>query len=134
MGLLDNITRFPHRCTIYTMDGSSPFSDGKKTVVWSGRCRKESNTSIRTFKGTDSVIKSDYRVNLGALVGGGLDGDADAAYDGEDGKECGAVAGGIVAGMLMDITDEQGTFSGLVISDAYAGQLGTSVYCDDPKN
>ena len=116
------------------MGGASPFSDGEKSVLWEGRCRKESNTSIRTFKGSDSVIKSDYRVQLGALVGGELSGDADAAYDGKQGEECGAVVHGIKAGMFIDVTDAQGTFKGLTISDAYAGQLGTSVYCDNPKN
>jgi hypothetical protein len=40
----------------------------------------------------------------------------------------------IMAGMLIDVTDRQGTFEGLMISDAYAGELGTSVYCDNPKN
>lgn len=134
MGRLAKIKRFPHRCTIYTMGEVTPFSDGEKQVIWEGRCRKESNTSIRTFKGTDSVIKADYRVNLGALVGGNLSGDANAAYDGKTGQECGAVVSGIMAGMLIDVTDRQGTFEGLMISDAYAGELGTSVYCDNPKN
>lgn len=134
MGRLGIITRFPHRCTIYTMTGVSPFSDGLKQILWSGRCRKESNTSVRTFRGTDSVLRSDYRVNLGALVGGNLSGDSDAAYDGKPGEECGAVVEGIKAGMFIDIEDRQGLFEGLTISDAYAGELGTTVYCDNPKN
>lgn len=128
------ITRFPHTCVIYTMGEVTPFSDGEKQILWSGRCRKESNTSIRTFKGADSVYKSDYRVNLGALVGGELEGDADAAYDGKNGEEVGAIVRGIKAGMYIDVTDKQGTFVGLTISDSYAGELGTSVYCDNPKN
>ena len=128
------IIRFPHRCTIYTMNDATPFSDGEKSVIWTGRCRKESNTSIRTFNGSDHVIKCDYRVQLGALVGGNLDGDVNAAFDGMIGEECGAVVKGIKAGMFMDVTDEQGEFELLTISDAYAGQLGTSVYCNDPKN
>ena len=135
MGRLGNgIIRFPHTCTIYTMSEASSFSEGEKVVLWSGRCRKESNTSIRTFKGSESVLKSDYRVQLGALVGGSMEGDNDAAYDGKEGQECGAIVRGIVAGMLIDVTDAQGTFEGLTISDAYAGQLGTSVYCANPKN
>lgn len=116
------------------MTGVSPFSDGLKQILWSGRCRKESNTSVRTFRGTDSVLRSDYRVNLGALVGGNLSGDSDAAYDGKPGEECGAVVEGIKAGMFIDIEDRQGLFEGLTISDAYAGELGTTVYCDNPKN
>ncbi len=129
-----NFTRFPHRCVIYTMSGETPFEDGTKVVLWEGRCRKESNTSIRTFKGSDYVLKSDYRVQLGALVGGELSGDASAAYDGRTGEECGAVVNGIVAGLLMDVEDRQGVFKGLMISDAYATDLGTTVYCDNPKN
>lgn len=129
-----NFTRFPHRCVIYTMSEATPFDDGEKVVLWEGRCRKESNTSVRTFKGAESVLKSDYRVQLGSLVGGDLAGDANAAYDGRNGEECGAVVGGIVAGMLIDVDDKQGHFEGLTISDAYASQLGTSVYCDNPKN
>ena len=127
-------TRFPHRCVIYGMSDPTPFSDGERVVLWEGRCRKESNTSIRTFKGSDSVLKSDYRVQLGALVGGDLPGDADAAHDGKQGEECGAVVSGIKAGMYIDVTDRQGSFEGLTISDAYAGELGTSVYFDNPKN
>ena len=129
-----NFTRFPHTCTIYIMDGETPFEDGTKVVLWEGRCRKESNTSVRTFKGTDGVLKSDYRVQLGAMVGGELSGDNSAAYDGKPGEECGAVVEGIVAGMLIDVDDRHGLFEGLTISDAYAGDLGTTVYCDDPKN
>lgn len=126
--------RFPHRCTVYTKGDVTPFSEGERVVIWEGRCRKEGNTSIRTFKGTDSVLKSDYRVQLGALAGGCLSGDADAAYDGRVGEECGAIVNGIKAGMLIDIEDLQGDFEELTISDAYAGQLGTTVYCDNPKN
>ena len=98
------------------MGDVTPFSDGERVVMWSGVCRKESNTSVRTFKGTDSVLKADYRVQLGN----------------EDGT--GAIVEGIVAGMLIDVTDRQGTFVGLTISDAYAGNLGTTIYCDNPKN
>lgn len=129
-----NFTRFPHTCEIYYMDGADPFTDGSRVVVWSGRCRKESNTSIRTFKGAESVIKCDYRVQLGALVGGDLSGDVDAAPDGRYNEECGAIVAGIKSGMLMDVTDRQDTYIGLTISDAYATELGTSVYVDDPKN
>lgn len=129
-----NFTRFPATCEIYTQGEVTPFGEGTRTTVWTGRCRKESNTSIRTFKGTDSVLKSDYRIQLGALVGGTLAGDADASPDGRDGEECGAIVTGILAGMFIDITDRQGTFEGLVISDAYAGELGTTVNCDYPKN
>lgn len=111
-----NFPRFPHHCEIYTLGVVTPFSTGERTVIWSGSCRKESNTSIRTFSGTDSVVKTDYRVQLGN----------------ED--ETGALVEGIRAGMLIDVTDKQGTFVGMQISDAYCGNLGTTVYCDNPKN
>lgn len=134
MGRLGAITRFPHTCTIYSMGTVTPFSEGTKEVLWTGRCRKESNTSIRTFKAGDNVLTADYRVQLGSLVGGSLSGDANAAYDGRAGEECGAVVTGIHAGMLIDVTDRAGEHIGLTISDAYAGELGTTVYCNEPKN
>lgn len=135
MGRLGNsFVRFPHRCVIYTITDVTPFSEGTRVVVWEGRCRKESNTSVRTFKGADGVYKSDYRVQLGSLKGGSLPGDANAAYDGVEGKECGAVVSGIVAGLLMDVVDPQGNTEGLMVSEAYTGNLGTTVYCNTPKN
>lgn len=134
MNLLKDVIRFPHRCVIYTYTSSTPFSQGEKVVVWEGRCRKESNTSIRTFKSSEHVYKSDYRVQLGSLVGGSLSGDAFANPLGKKGEETGAVVSGIQSGMLIDITDMLGEFVGLSISDAYAGTLGTSVYCNHAKN
>lgn len=121
-----------------------------KNVVWEGRCRKESNTSIRTFKGTENVIKGDYRVQLGALVGGELSGDKDAAPDGRIGEECGAVVKTLKAGLFIDVYySEQQTSSSsssssfdddepqpdciLNVNDSYAGNLGTTLYCDEYK-
>ena len=75
-------------------------------------------------------MKSDYRIQLGALVGGGLSGDADAAYDGRPGEECGAVVLGVKAGMFIDVDDKCGEVHELSVTDAYAGNLGTSVYCN----
>jgi len=123
--------RFPHHCTIYGLDGGTPFKDGEETVLWEGICRKESNTSLRTFKSTDSVLKSDYRVQLGCKVG-----DECAAPDTPKmvGDEVGAIVEGIRAGMFIDVTDRNGNFERMVISDAYCGNLGTTVYCDNPKN
>ena len=129
--------RFPHRCTIYSMGTPTGFESEEdiaklKNVVWEGRCRKESNTSIRTFKGTENVLKGDYRVQLGALVGGELQGDKDAAPDGRAGEECGALVSGLMAGLFIDVTDRCGTFT-LSMNDAYAGNLGTTLYCDEYK-
>jgi hypothetical protein len=130
-----------------------------KKVIWEGRCRKESNTSIRTFKGQENVLKGDYRVQLGALVGGNLAGDADAAPDGRTGEECGAIVCKVKAGMFIDFFDRDniegfGTSSesssssddsssssdeGLTpsctlnLNDCYAGNLGTTLYCDEYK-
>lgn len=135
--LAQNFPRFPHRCTIYSMAEPTGFEteqeiEALKTVLWVGRCRKESNTSIRTFKGTENVVKGDYRVQLGALVGGDLSGDADAAPDGRSGQECGAIVGGLKAGLFIDVTDRNGNFT-LSINDTYAGNLGTTLYCDEYK-
>jgi hypothetical protein len=129
-----NHIRFPHRCEIYSIGEVTPFSEGEKVTLWKGRCRKESNTSVRTFYGQDHVFKSDYRVQLGSLVGGKLDGDVDFAHDGKEGDECGAVVKGIKSGMFIDVTDLSGTTVGMRVSDSYAGDLGTTVYCDNPKN
>ena len=135
--LAQNFPRFPHRCKIYSVATPTGFETEKEiealsTLVWEGRCRKESNTSIRTFKGQEYVIKGDYRVQLGALVGGELQGDADAAPDGREGEECGAIVGGLVAGMYIEVTDRNGSFK-LNLNDSYAGNLGTTLYCDEYK-
>lgn len=155
--------RFPHRCIIYTMQNPTGFESEEelkalKKVVWEGRCRKESNTSIRTFKGTENVLKGDYRVQLGALVGGNLAGDADAAPDGRTGEECGAIVCDVHAGMFIDFFDRNNIvgFDNAVkessssddsssseeepipsctlnLNDVYAGNLGTTLYCDEYK-
>ena len=126
--------RFPHRCEIYSFGDVTPFSQGERVVLWSGRCRKESNTNVRTFYGTDYVLKSDYRVQLGSVVGGDLSGDTSAAHDGLYGDECGAVVSGIKPGMFIDVTDMSGNTVVLSISDSYVGNLGTTVYCNAAKN
>ena len=131
--LAQQFVRFPHRCVIYTYTEVTPFSDGEKLVLWEGRCRKESNTSIRSFVGSESVMKSDYRVQLGAVVGGDLAGDKDAAYDGRPGEEVGAIVKGLQSGMLMDVEDKGGEMKELSVTDVYAGNLGTSVYCNIQK-
>lgn len=90
--------------------------------------------NVRTFYGQDFVLKSDYRVQLGSIVGGELSGDADASPDGRPGEECGAVVYGIKPGMFIDVTNQNGDTVVLRVSDSYAGNLGTTVYCDTSKN
>ena len=78
-------------------------------------------------------MKSDYRVQLGAVVGGDLAGDKDAAYDGRPGEEVGAIVEGLQSGMLMDVEDKGGEMKELSVTDVYAGNIGTSVYCNIQK-
>lgn len=95
--------RFPHRCRIYRMEGATSFESGEAKVLYEGECRKQTNTSLRTFR-TSGVIKGDYSLSLPGTVGGILPGD------------------------LIDVTDRQGGWKGCMVSDAYAGNLGTTVY------
>ena len=113
--LVKDFKRFPHTCRICTVGEPTPFSDGEEIVVWEGVCRKELMSS---GTGHDYVIKADYRVQLGKV---------------ENGKEVGAIVEGILAGMVVTVTDLQGTHE-LTVKDAYAGQLGTSVFCDKANN
>ena len=101
--------RHPHTCTVYREVGATSFSDGEKVVLYEGICRKEGSTSLRTFK-TDNVIKSDYMLSLPGIIEG------------------------IKAGDLIDVTDRQGTFTQCIVTDSYAGNLGTTVYFNLPKN
>lgn len=104
-----NNPRYPHLCTIYRMEGESSFSDGKKVPLYEGVCRKYSSTSLRTFK-TDNVIKGDYALSIPGTVGG------------------------IKAGDIVDVTDTCGDFSGCMVTDCYAGNLGTTVCFNIAKN
>ena len=116
MGKLGNsFKRFPHTCKIYSVSDVTPFSEGDSSCLWCGICRKE---MLSSSHGGEYVIKSDYRVQLGKM---------------ENGKEVGAVVPGIVAGMFVRVSDLQGTHE-LVVKDSYAGQLGTSVFCDLVRN
>lgn len=150
-----NFPRFPHRCIIYKMKEPTGYETEEelkhlKEVVWIGRCRKESNTSIRTFKGQENVLKGDYRVQLGSIVGGSLPGDADAAPDGRKDEECGAIVCDVRSGMFIDVydrnivdafesalsdnsIDELAASYTLNLNDDYAGNLGTTLYCDEYK-
>ena len=104
-----NNPRHPHKCTVYRIIGEDSFSDGEKVILYEGICRKEGSTKLRTFK-TANVIKSDYLLSLPGIVEG------------------------ILAGDLIDVTDRQGTFTQCMVTDSYAGNLGTTVYFNLAKN
>lgn len=135
--LAEKFPRFPHTCVIYTMQEPTGFESEEeiaalKKVVWEGICRKESNTSIRTFKGSENVIKGDYRVQLGEVAGGRTCNCCGNAVQGVSGKEQDAVVTGITSGMFVDVVDRSGSYT-LNINDVYAGNLGTTLYCDEYK-
>lgn len=108
MAKVNNI-RHPHVCKVYRMTEATNFSKGKMEVLYEGPCRKEGSTNLRTFK-ANNVLKSDYLVSIPGVVGGILPGD------------------------YIDVTDRQGTFTKCLITDSYAGNLGTNVYFNHPKN
>ncbi len=101
--------RFPHTCRIYRLSDVDNFSEGEETVLYEGVCRKQTNTSLRTFK-TSGVLKSDYSLSVPGTVKGILSGD------------------------MLDVTDMQGEFKSCMITDCYAGNLGTTVYFNMAKN
>lgn len=102
--------RFPHTCKVYRVLDVDNFSDEENILVlYEGVCRKNVNTSLRTFK-TSGVIKSDYSLSVPGTIKG------------------------INAGDLVDVTDMQGISKGCLVSDCYAGNLGTTVYFNEAKN
>lgn len=100
--------RHPHTCRIYRREGATNFSKGEVKVLYEGACRKEGSTNLRTFK-TNNVLKSDYLLSLPGIIEG------------------------IHSGDLIDVTDRQGEIKGCMVTDAYAGNLGTNVYFNHPK-
>ena len=91
------------------MSEETSFSDGEKTVLYEGECRKESSGNLRTFR-TANVIKGDYAVYIPGIIKG------------------------ISSGYLIDVTDFGGTYEGCKITDADIGNLGTTVYFNRPMN
>ena len=104
-----NNPRFPHTCKVYRMEGETSFSDGSEVLLYQGECRKESSTSLRTFK-TDNVVKGDYALYVPGTVTG------------------------ILAGDLIDVTDRNGTYKRCMVTECYAGNLGTTVFFNMAKN
>lgn len=101
--------RFPHTCVIYRMTDEDSFSDGEKVILYEGECRKDRNMALRTFS-TQNVVKGDYVLQI------------------PDTQEQ------ICAGDMIDVTDRQGTYTALVVTDIYAGNLGTSVFFNMSRN
>ena len=101
--------RHPHTCKIYRMEGETAFEDGVETVLYEGACRKYGNSSLRTFK-TDNVVKADYALSVPGTVEG------------------------IQAGDLIDVTDKSGSYGRCMVTEVYAGNLGTTVYFNLAKN
>lgn len=66
--------RYPHTCTIYRITGGTQFKGGEKTILYEGKCRKESNTSIRNFY-KENVPRTDHRVSMPGFGYGILPGD-----------------------------------------------------------
>lgn len=101
--------RHPHTCRIYRLEGATNFSKGTEKVLYEGVCRKEGSTNLRTFK-TNNVVKSDYGLSLPGTIKG------------------------IRSGDMVDVIDRQGEYKGCLVTDAYAGNLGTTVYFNVAKN
>lgn len=91
------------------MEGETSFEDGVETVLYEGVCRKYGNSSLRTFK-TDDVVKGDFALSVPGTVEG------------------------ILAGDLIDVTDKSGTWERCMVTECYAGNLGTTVYFNLSKN
>ena len=101
--------RHPHTCVVYRMTKATNFSQGEKVILYKGACRKEGSTNLRTFK-SNNVVKADYLLSLPGTIEG------------------------IHAGDLVDVTDRQGEYKGCMVTDCYAGNLGTSVHFNIAKN
>lgn len=91
------------------MEGETSFKDGIEAVLYEGVCRKYGNSSLRTFK-TDDVVKGDFALSVPGTVEG------------------------ILAGDLIDVTDKSGTWERCMVTECYAGNLGTTVYFNLSKN
>lgn len=107
--MMPNNPRHPHICKIYRMEGETSFRDGTEVILYKGVCRKYGNKSLRTFS-SKNVVKGDYALSIPGIV-------------------C-----GILSGDFIDVEDRQGKFTRCIVTDSYAGNLGTTVYFNIPKN
>lgn len=99
--------RFPHTCRIYRMEGETSFDDGTEIVLYEGECRKYINNKISS---SNKVVEGSYALSLPGTIDE------------------------IVSGDLIDVTDRSGSYSGCMVTECYAGNLGTTVYFDMAKN
>ena len=99
--------RFPHTCKVYRMEGETSFEDGKEIVLYEGECRKYINNKNSSV---NKVVEGSYALSLPGTVTG------------------------IVSGDLIDVTDRSGSYSECMVTECYAGNLGTTVYFDMAKN
>lgn len=91
------------------MVGQTEYSEGTKRIIYEGECSVYANTSIRTFK-QSNVYKGDKGVDIPGL------------------RE------GIKSGFLLDYTDFQGTYNGLLVIDCYSSPMGTTLYISQTYN
>ena len=102
--------RFPHTCKIYRKVGETSFHDATEEItLYEGKCHKYGSSNLRTFKSND-VIKGDYAVDIPGLVRG------------------------IRGGDILDFEDYSESVEGILISDCYASEMGTTVYLNLSKN
>lgn len=104
-----NNPRFPHKCRIYRRSDDSFSDDFSEEVLYEGKCRKWSQNALRTFR-QDYVLKGDYGLSIEGQIAG------------------------IKVGDLIDVVDLQGEFTECVVTDSYAGNLGTTVVFNVPMN
>lgn len=100
-------TRYPHHVRIYRTDRDYFKGDETETVLYDGKCRKEPN---RTGGYAEKVTKGDYRMSIPGT-----------GYD-------------IRTGDRMDIDEQRVSFMKVVVTDAYMGNLGTTVWFNLTKN
>lgn len=102
--------RYPHSCRVYRLTGVTPFSDGERTLLYEGKCRKYSG-----YRPTDpdGVSKELFALSLPMVYGNG---------DGTCPKE----------GDVVEITGRGGEWTGRVTS-VMAGNLGTTLHWEDVK-
>lgn len=99
--------RFPHHCRIYRRVDDPFHGTTFETDLYEGECRKSPN---RTGGYAETPVKGDFRLGV-----------PDTDID-------------VKSGDLMDITDKSDTYTAVTVTDAYVGNLGTTIYFNLTKN